>query len=961
MVEQGHLVNRSGRGAEGHAWVDIHASADIPKAERVRAAPDMTSHSSELAGAQQPEAHAELVPVGQCVVGTALWRLNGALNVTVIVKATFAFMNDLAMTQVEPQPIIPTSVYFDEDPKRGVRIASDLAPSLSRADIVLTGHACAPVGAPVPSLSVRLVVFRDAPLVDKAILVRGDVGPNGETLPFERIPLVYERAYGGVGWSDNPLGRGVHEGTGQPNLVDPRKAHGTACFAPIPRAFPVRKRLLGQTDRRMLDRTIAEIPDGFDWMYFQSAPVDQRTDYLHGTEWIILERMTADPTFVRSQLPGARGFVKIAGLSSVSEEHALPLAADTLRIDADNQRCTVVWRRHFPVGSIEEVTRLCVQGAVQVGGAPIEWPGFRPPRVMMTAEMPLDGAPPPPMPPPNVTSAKASPSTPPAAAAPPRDARGNFVGTMLIEPAQAERAPTAPAVPFKPGPANPPAQKSRPPDGDDRPFGGTVSLDGPAARAANAPKSTPFVRPATTAPPGVAVVSPPPLVGSALEAKGPPAAPTFSPRPAAPFIPDDATSDDAPLAQRFDRSSQPPAAPPAITSPAAPPVIVPVGTPVFGEVAAQTFGQQATQTAARAHGHGPAAPPGRPTAASGSTGAGVTVVNATPLAFEAFPWGLTPSRDCLAVIAKLTADIVPGGPAKVRASPDPISGERWAEAPTGGRTLAYPTDRALFKARADVVAIASAHPPKGPTTRLEVRFAFGSAGNAFERNITVHGDRRWSVSGNVSAASPPEPFLRMALGWERAFGGKGHDANPVGVGMPDRLRKSPAPLPNLEDPARRMRTPKQAPPPVAIAPMPLAWSASPPDRARGGRWPLFPEDLDWTRFQCAPVEQRLAYLRGDEPFAFDGMHRAHPALEGSLPGVRARAFAASGERFDEIPLHLDTVVFTLEELRVDLVFRGALPVADERNPAAVSLHVVTEPVTAPPMTLDEARAKLRRP
>ncbi len=108
MVEQGHLVNRSGRGAEGHAWVDIHASADIPKAERVRAAPDMTSHSSELAGAQQPEAHAELVPVGQCVVGTALWRLNGALNVTVIVKATFAFMNDLEMTQVVPQPIIPT-------------------------------------------------------------------------------------------------------------------------------------------------------------------------------------------------------------------------------------------------------------------------------------------------------------------------------------------------------------------------------------------------------------------------------------------------------------------------------------------------------------------------------------------------------------------------------------------------------------------------------------------------------------------------------------------------------------------------------------------------------------------------------------------------------------------------------------------------------------------------------------
>lgn len=893
----------------------------------------MTSPSAELASAQS-ETHAELLPLGQCVVGTALWRHQGALNVSLIVKATFAFGNDGPMTLVEPQPFTPTSVYFEGDPKRGVRIASDLVPSLPRADIVLTGHACAPAGTSVPSLNVRLVVFRDTPLVDKAILVRGDPGPNGDILPFERIPLVYDRAYGGIGWSENPLGKGVHEGTGQPNLVDPRKAHGTACFAPIPRAFPVRKRLLGQTDRRVLDRTIAEVPEGFDWTYYQSAPADQRTDYLHGTEWVILERMTAEPTFVRSHLPGARGFVRVAGLAGVSEEQALPLAADTLRIDADSLRCTVVWRRHFPVASIEDVARLRVQGAVQIGSAAIDWPGFRPPKaVMMTAEMPLDASP----------HAAAPPVAAPEAA--PRDARGNFTGTMLIEPAAAENAPKA-VVPFKPGPTNLGVSKSRPPERRDK-LSGTVNLDEPPEKTSKAPRSTPFVRPATSPPPGSPAKTPPGIpVVAAPPIAVPVVAPTFPPRPVAPVVADDGTLDDAPPAgQRFDRTSQPP---PALV--AAPVVVAPVAAP--------TFGQQATQApvvhprAQAAAAPAPAAPPAAPP--------GVSLVNATNLAFEASPWGLTPSRDCFVVVAKLTADIVPGGPAKLRAAPDPLSGERWAEAPSGGRALVYPSDRALYKVRADVVAIASAHAPKGPTPKLDVRFAFGAAGNAFARAITVFGDRRWNARGNLSVASEPEPFLRIALGWERAFGGKGHDANPVGVGMPDRLRRSAAPLANLEDPGRRVRTPKQTPPPVALAPIPLAWRRA-PDRERQGPWPLFPEDLDWTRFQSAPVEQQLGFLRGDEPFAFEGMHRAHPMLEGTLPGVRARAFAASGDGFDEVPLHLDTVVFTLDELKVDLVFRGALPVGDERSPASVALHLVTEPVASPPMTVEEARAKLRRP
>ena len=57
---------------------------------------------------------------------------------------------------------------------RSVRATGDLAPFQPQADVVLTGHACAPEGTTVDALAVRLVVFREGPLFDKTLYVRGD-------------------------------------------------------------------------------------------------------------------------------------------------------------------------------------------------------------------------------------------------------------------------------------------------------------------------------------------------------------------------------------------------------------------------------------------------------------------------------------------------------------------------------------------------------------------------------------------------------------------------------------------------------------------------------------------------------------------------------------------------------------------------------------------------------------------
>jgi hypothetical protein len=343
----------------------------------------------------------------------------------------------------------------------------------------------------------------------------------------------------------------------------------------------------------------------------------------------------------------------------------------------------------------------------------------------------------------------------------------------------------------------------------------------------------------------------------------------------------------------------------------------------------------------------------------------IELVNDTALALAAVPWALTPSRDCYAVIAKATCDLVPGGPAALRSSADPPEGERFEDfgaAPSGvAASCVYPTDFALYKVRADVVLTGHASPLKGPATTMTTRFAFGSEGNAFDRVLVVSGDRRWEPGPSGPRASAPEPFMRMPLVHARAFGGPKYDENPAGIGFPDRMRRGPALLPNLEDPAARVRTPHQVVRPACFAPIPRSFHDLWARRGtRRSAWPGFPEEHDWTLFQAAPPAQQLAFLRGDEAFEIAGLRRDHPIVKGELPGIRARALVVRRGEPEEIAMRLDTVVFDLDAMKIHLVWRGAATVADERAPDLDAIHLFTESASAEPSPIDLPRDKALR-
>ncbi|WP_438017674.1 DUF2169 domain-containing protein [Sorangium sp. So ce315] len=296
------------------------------------------------------------------------WRTaQGQLHLTTIVKATFAFAPEAEMPLVEPQPVFRAEVHNGSNPIRGIRFTSDLAPYLGRADVLFTGYAHAPRGTRVQSMHVRLAIADSSRiLLDRQLLVRDRDG-------FERMPLTCDRATSGVDGQENPFGRGPDPAAA--NLIDPRDPSRPAGFGPIARALPARRRRLGSTPRKALEAPIAEIPDGFDWGYFQAAPEGQQIDHLRGGEWILLEGLHPSLPRLTTRLPGARGAARIHGLGSfgVTEGMRLDLVADTLHIDGEEQRCTVVWRRSVPLPHEGALAAVRIVAGVELPGAPIAW------------------------------------------------------------------------------------------------------------------------------------------------------------------------------------------------------------------------------------------------------------------------------------------------------------------------------------------------------------------------------------------------------------------------------------------------------------------------------------------------------------------------------------------------------------------------------------------------------------
>ncbi len=323
--------------------------------------------------------------------------LDGAPVAVTIIKATFDISDPahpvMAATQ---EPVIITPMFVADDPAATVLRCVENTPDHDGTDVIINACAHAPDGVPVETMQV------DARIADRqiAMSVTGNrvwekrmlqVRPSAPD-PFTKMPLIYERAFGGGHASSsgatpvedrrNPAGCGYCEdataliGTPVPNIEWPdsllSRAKNTvqtpvAGFAAIPPSWEPRSTLAGTYDdlwerTRMPHWPVDAQPD-----FFRVAhPALQFSEALRGHEIITLTNMTANGSLsfrLPRLIPTVRN--RIHGAWSRQQ---VPLRR--VIIEPEQNRLVMVWRALTLCGSdprVIEKTTVDLRRMVRAG------------------------------------------------------------------------------------------------------------------------------------------------------------------------------------------------------------------------------------------------------------------------------------------------------------------------------------------------------------------------------------------------------------------------------------------------------------------------------------------------------------------------------------------------------------------------------------------------------------------
>lgn len=273
-------------------------------------------------------------------------------SMLVVVKATFA-LEDGAATLAETQEPVTGALHWEDDPERSARYPSEFALLKPRGECFVVGH-CRPL---TPRPVERTVASFRVGAVQKSMEVYGDRtwagGRMSKPVPFDEMPLSWERAFGGPAHAANPAGRGIAEDANGliwlPNVeapgrtvVAPRDRPAPVCASPLGMTWPTRARHVGTYDARWKQNRAPWLAEDFKFEFFNEAPEDQQiSGYWRGDERIELTHLHPTQPAVRATLPGlfARAFVE---RGEAFDE--VPLVLDTLTVDADRGLLFAAWR-----------------------------------------------------------------------------------------------------------------------------------------------------------------------------------------------------------------------------------------------------------------------------------------------------------------------------------------------------------------------------------------------------------------------------------------------------------------------------------------------------------------------------------------------------------------------------------------------------------------------------------------
>lgn len=258
-------------------------------------------------------------------------------------------------------------------------------------------------------------------------------------------------------------------------------------------------------------------------------------------------------------------------------------------------------------------------------------------------------------------------------------------------------------------------------------------------------------------------------------------------------------------------------------------------------------------------------------------------------------------------------------------------------------SVKFDAETALLKLGTDLVLIGHAHAQSARAAYVDVALSIGPVRNV----VRVFGDRVWRTTMGRWSPSPPEPFEAMPLVYERAYGGwdrshpnpANHEyepRNPAGVGFVSRkhgVAREGSPLPNLENPYEPISSPTDRPAPAGfgfIAPhwQPrMTYAGTYDDGWKKRRMPLLPDDFDRRYYNAAhPTLALNGFLRGGEPVELVNASPRGP-LRFSLPTASlVTSIKLQDGSIQRTGMVLDTVILDADEHRLNLIWRGSVPV-----------------------------------
>jgi hypothetical protein len=297
-------------------------------------------------------------------------------------------------------------------------------------------------------------------------------------------------------------------------------------------------------------------------------------------------------------------------------------------------------------------------------------------------------------------------------------------------------------------------------------------------------------------------------------------------------------------------------------------------------------------------------------------------------------------HEWVVVVAKGTFDFPaePGGLVRKSAEQVPLVMADTQTGVAGYSATLWETDFAFRKPRCDVIANGCAYAPGGrPAERVPVGIKVGNWSKLFE----VVGHREWRSIGPVFTATSPQPFLKLPISYDVAWGGvdrldpedklpASYKYNPVGTGWSRTRNQRLIPglrLPNTQAVDEDIRSPFGDYKPMSFGPMGRGWpgrieyGGSYDDNWTKNIFPFLPPDFDERYFQMAPPDQQIDNPRGGEEVVLVNL-----ALEGRvsfrLPSTALPMTLFKGrQKAYEADIFPDTVLLDPERRRFSLVWR----------------------------------------